>query len=147
MISILLLQIAAAAPPSQAAPFLSGRVECRIVDAAMKVSTLSFDYGAKSITIAEGAGFARNGASAKAESKVNQVGPLRLRQTTFEDSSGGTLTYYDLTEMVGTGYRANRVTVLTQSGGLKDGGGGLAMAVSQLAATGMCKAAPKQERR
>jgi hypothetical protein len=148
-----MLQLAAAPPPPQASAspqgtqFLSGRVECRIVDAATNVSTLSFDYGSNSITVVQGAGLARNGASAKAKTAINQLGAIRLRRTTFEDSSAGTTTHYDLTEMVGSGHRANRLTVLTQSGGLKDAGGGLAIAVSQLAATGMCKAAPKQERR
>lgn len=134
----LLVQATAPAPP--AAPFLSGRFECRIVDTDTKVSTLVFDYAPGSITIVEGASLSRNGASAKAKSTLAQVGPIRIRHTEFQDSSSGTV--YDLSEMAGTNYRANRLTILTERGGLQDIGGGKVAAMSQLTATGMCKAAP-----
>jgi hypothetical protein len=146
MISVLLLQIVAApAPP--AAAFLSGRVECRVVDSATNVSNLSFDHGATSIRIVEGGGLARNGASAKPKVAAGDVGPLKMRQTTFEDDSSGVRRTFELAEMIGTGYRANRMVVLSQSGGMRDAGDGMVMAMSQLTAIGMCKAAPQQERR
>ena len=145
MIAALLpLLMQTAAPASPDAPFLSDRFECRIVDTDTKVSTLVFDYGPKSITIVEGAGFSPNGASVKAKSTMSQAGPIRIRHTGFEDVASGTV--YDLSEMAGAGHRANRLTILTQRGGLENVGGGRVVAMSQLTATGMCRAAPQQER-
>ena len=146
MIGVLLpLLMQSAGPAASAAPFLSGRFECRIVDIDTKVSTLVFDLGPKSITVVEGAGLSRNGASAATKSTMSQVGPIRIRHTGFDDPVSGTV--YDMSEMVSSGHRANRLTVLTQRGGLEDAGGGRVVAMSQLTATGMCKAAPQQERR
>lgn len=151
MIPILLLQIVAAptaAPaPARDSAFFSGRFECRVVDEAANVSQLAFDYREKSVAVVEGGRFARAGASPKAKSTVGEVGPLKVRQTNFEDDSSGARRTYELVEMIGTGYRANRLAVLTQSGGLRGAGQGLVMEVSQLTAIGMCKAAPQQDKR
>lgn len=145
MIGALLPLLMQAAPPAApATPFLSGRVECRVVDVDTDVSTLVFDFGPKSITVVNGAGLSPNGASVKAKTTMSQAGPLRIRHTGFEDISSGTV--YDLSEMAGTGHRAARLTILTQRGSLQDVGGGQVVAMSQLTATGMCKAAPQQER-
>lgn len=148
MIPILLLQIVAAPTavpvPALDSSFFSGRFECRVVDEATNVSQLAFDYKEKSVAVVEGGRFAGAGTSVKPNSTIGQVGPLKVRQTSFETDSSGPRRTFELVEMVGTGYRANRLAVLTQSGGLKDAGEGLAVAVSQLTAIGMCKAAPQQ---
>jgi hypothetical protein len=149
VIGALLPLLMQAAPPPSAAPapsaatFLRGRFECRIVDSDTKVSTLVFDHGPKSITVVEGAGHSRNGFSASTKVTSGEVGPIRVRNTAFEDPSAGII--YDLSEMIGAGYRANRITILTEGGGLRNTGD-MVMAVSRLSATGMCKASPQQER-
>ncbi|HYE27129.1 MAG TPA: hypothetical protein VEA61_02690 [Allosphingosinicella sp.] len=151
MIPMMLLQVAAAptaVPVATPDPsFFSGRFECRVVDEATNVSSLAFDYREKSVAVVDGGRFARAGTSVKANSTIGQVGPLKVRQTSFETDSSGVRRIFELAEMIGTGYRANRLVVLTQSGGLKGAGKGLVMAVSQLTAIGMCKAAPQQDRR
>ena len=151
MIAMLILQVVAApatAPTSAVdTAFFSGRFECRVVDEGTNVSSLAFDYREKSVVVVEGGRFARAGTSAKAKATVGQVGPLKMRQTSFEDGSAGARRTFELVEMIGTGYRANRLVVLTQGGGMQSAGKGLVRAVSQLTAIGMCKAAPQQDRR
>jgi hypothetical protein len=147
VIAILLLQLAAAPTQAQDASFFNGRFECRVVDDSTNVSSLAFDYGEKSVTVVDGGRFARAGSSAKAKSTVGEVAALKVRQTNFEDDSSGVHRTYELVEMVGSGYRAARLVVLTRSGGLRGAGNGLAMTVSQLTAIGMCKAATQQDRR
>ena len=143
LMQVPVMQAPRPAPP--AAQFLSGRFECRIVDAGTNVSRMVLDYGPKSITVVEGAGHSRNGVSLSSKPTVGQVGRIRVRNTAFEDPSAGTT--YDLSEMISAGYQASRITVLTRRGGPENAGGGMVAAVSQLTATGMCKAAPQQERR
>ncbi|HYD35972.1 MAG TPA: hypothetical protein VEA60_00040 [Allosphingosinicella sp.] len=151
MITMLLLQIVAsptAVPvPAPDSSFFTGRFECRVVDEATNVSSLTFDYREKSVAVVEGGRFAGAGTSVKADSTAGQVGPLKVRQTSFETDSSGARRTFELVEMIGTGYRANRLVVLTQTGGLKGAGEGLVAAVSQLTAIGMCKAARQQDGR
>ncbi|HEY0314176.1 MAG TPA: hypothetical protein VGC56_17010 [Allosphingosinicella sp.] len=143
---LICIAAATATPARAAAGFVSGAVECRLVDDHANVSTFTFDYAADAVTVANGEPFVRNGT--RMTNKAGETGMMgvRVRQSEFKGFNGGTETSFQFVEVQGTDYEANRLTVLTQSGPVTATGSGVAMSVSRLKAIGMCVRAPAKQR-